>query len=91
LVPDLPEESLTQVTCTILDANLHLQGHATAWILTANAAWLHDANSDGHNNEEDLHFLLERWQTPEASDANGDGVLDLRDFLFIALPPQGPG
>jgi hypothetical protein len=42
-----------------------------------------DLNGDGHNSMSDLWFLGLRWRTTYANDPNGDGYIDIRDFLYI--------
>lgn len=50
-----------------------------------------DYNNDGCNDVEDLHILAPSWQLsyPGFDDPNGDGFLDVRDFLFIRIDPLG--
>ncbi|CAM2009799.1 immunoglobulin domain-containing protein [Acanthopleuribacter pedis] len=42
-----------------------------------------DANGDGCNSIQDLHFLAEQWRTSQEMTPNGDTIMDVRDFLFI--------
>lgn len=41
-----------------------------------------DLNGDGCNTLDDLRFLSQWWRT-QRSDANGDNIIDVRDFLYL--------
>lgn len=57
-------------------------------LVSANNAYL-DLNGDGCNTIEDLHVVVPDWLAAEANDANEDGVIDIRDFLFIDTTSGG--
>ncbi len=42
-----------------------------------------DLNGDGCNDAEDVAFLADDWRTASTADANGDGIIDVLDFLYI--------
>lgn len=48
-----------------------------------------DFNGDGCNNIADLHLLADEWMTPMTDDPNGDGLIDIRDFLYINTSGTG--
>ena len=66
------------------------QAIATARVLVA-AAYA-DLNGDGCNNLADLYLLIADWLRimPQADDPNGDGIIDVRDFLYINTQGQNP-
>lgn len=47
-----------------------------------------DFNDDGCNDISDLHEAGTQWLNNFDNDPNGDGVLDIRDFLFIPIDPD---
>ncbi len=49
-----------------------------------------DLNGDGCNSLEDLWFLCQDWRQNNEQDPNGDGLVDVRDFLFINLDDPTP-
>lgn len=42
-----------------------------------------DLNGDGCNTLEDLWLLANDWREPSTTDPNNDGIVDVRDFLFL--------
>ena len=44
-----------------------------------------DLNNDACNSYEDLLNFVSAWPHPEASDPNGDGMVDVRDYLYFNL------
>ncbi len=44
-----------------------------------------DYDQDGDNTTGDLHAVASQWLHPGANDANGDGVLNVRDMLYIQV------
>lgn len=55
-------------------------------VLVALDSVYRDYNQDGENTIGDLHQAVSEWLHPGASDANGDGTLDVRDLLYIHIP-----
>ena len=48
-----------------------------------------DLNNDGCNDLEDLGLALPQWLTEVVGDPNGDGFMDMRDFLYINTSGDG--
>ena len=55
----------------------------TAIVLVAEDDQYLDLNGDGCNTIEDLWALAELWRQFIADDPNGDGIVDVLDFLYI--------
>lgn len=55
-----------------------------SWILIAVDPVFFDLNGDGCNTVDDLQLLYDSWLL-EVNDPNGDGVVDIRDFLYINI------
>ena len=61
----------------------------TAVILVADNDQFLDLNGDGCNTIEDLWTLAEMWRQTSLNDANGDGIIDVLDFLFVNTDEVG--
>jgi len=86
---DPPPAVTTQLVATVMSEG-DIVGETTASLLVASNPNYLDVNGDGCNNLEDLWSLLPQWLMPEQNDGNGDGILDIRDFLFLNLSDPTP-
>lgn len=88
--PPIPGVTVFQFTATHLVTSETRA--ATRVLLTAVNPAYFDLNGDGHNDAGDLFQLAQSWRLsfPSLDDPNGDGTLDIRDFLFINLDDQIP-
>jgi parallel beta-helix repeat protein len=48
-----------------------------------------DLNGDGCNTLADLHMLADQWLAASSSDPNNDGIVDVRDLLYINTDQTG--
>ncbi|WP_448721628.1 M12 family metallo-peptidase [Acanthopleuribacter pedis] len=61
------------------------QRTAQARILVAADDAFEDVNGDGCSDIKDLRELIQDWRRQVARDPNNDGMIDLRDFLYINI------
>lgn len=79
---------------TLLEASytdsIDRSGNTQALLLVPNHPSWTDINGDGCNNMEDLWTMTTHWRDQLSDDANGDGLIDIRDLLFINLADPTP-
>lgn len=83
LDPMIPETATFQVTA--LDSLTGAELVEWLTVLVADNPHFHDLNGDGCNTMEDLHTVLPVWNQDTDDDANGDGVLNLLDLLYVSV------
>ena len=81
---DVPALDLvTRVEAQFTDSSLREVSSAVGIYLVADSSMYFDLNGDGCNDLQDLWELAVSWRTGWSPDPNGDGLIDIRDFLFI--------
>ncbi|WP_423842090.1 SBBP repeat-containing protein [Acanthopleuribacter pedis] len=85
-----PPSVSTQVTATVRDTDTNAETTASAWLLVSPNTGYDDANGDGCNNIADLWELTPFWQRPFENDPDGNGFIDVRDFLYLNLTDPFP-
>ncbi len=79
--PMLTETTTFEVTITDPLTGHAIQKQVTV-LVSANPVF-DDLNGDGCNTPADLHMVLPDWNQANTDDANGDGSLNLLDYLYI--------
>lgn len=77
------EYPLTSVQVSVVATDLSESSQSSAIILVAQNPEFFDYNDDQCNNLLDLWQLAEFWLQPFVGDPNGDGLIDVRDLLYI--------
>lgn len=85
IVMNPPPTETTFIQCDYTDSAGNGTFSAYGLLLVAQDPLYRDLNQDGCNNLHDLWLLMQSWQSAEANDPNGDGWIDIRDFLYINL------
>ncbi|CAM2064969.1 Proprotein convertase P-domain-containing protein [Sulfidibacter corallicola] len=81
LSPAPTENTEYRVTVTDNDTTGTVQ--ATVLILVGDDTDFLDLNGDGCNDATDLFVITENWRELVTDDANGDGIIDVLDFMYI--------
>lgn len=82
---DPPPSQTIEIHVTITDDLAREVDTATALLLVSENPLYFDLNGDLCNNLRDLWLLCEDWRQFIADDPNGDGIIDVRDYLYINL------
>ncbi len=82
IIEPLPIETTTY-KLTATDGLSRETTEAFAVILVSPNSLYADLNGDGCNTLADLYLLMENWGFPLSDDPNGDGMVDVRDLMYI--------
>ncbi len=81
LLSPAPNET-TDYQVTVEDDLGEMDDFVVRVLVSENPAYL-DCDGDGCNTIADIWCLATNWRMSVADDPNGDGLIDIRDFLFI--------
>ncbi len=90
LVIDPPPSSTTVYELTVTDDVRRETVAARTTVLVAPDAIFLDLNGDGCNDNEDLWLLGQDWREDYEGDPTGNGIIDVRDLLYLDVSSQGP-
>jgi hypothetical protein len=63
---------------------------ATGNYLYTDNTGVSDVNGDGCNTEADFLALAEQWRLPFTDDPDGDGIITVKDFLYLPANQSKP-
>lgn len=90
LVIDPPPTSTTVYELEVTDDVNRETVTARTTVLVAPDAIFLDFNGDGCNDFEDLWLLGQDWREEYDGDPTGNGIIDVRDLLYLDVSNQGP-
>ncbi len=79
----------TQFSLTALNAAATVAETTLVVLVSSNSSFL-DPNGDGCNSISDLHHYLPDWRLETSFDGDGNGIMDVRDYLYISINQTSP-